>query len=185
MEQNPRIVTSEEEKALYEKLLGGRASDLLLIPADGSSPAALPFNLSNVLDYCTEWCAAGNDCPDGVLPLDCTHFVCHALSKSRVLVNLPEATCTNGVCIRVAELGAAFFYSTSKYSNVTKLASFSDTQRGDFCFIPGFFGLTKLHAMILSDTAGAAGASVYGHTNFRCGEYVDFEGEKCSYYRIS
>ncbi|MGY0780612.1 hypothetical protein ACW7BC_22215 [Azospirillum argentinense] len=184
MEQNARILTDEEEKHFHKKLLGLRATQLLLIPSDGSKPNVLPFSLAKVLSYCAEWCADGNDCSDGMFELDCTHFISHALSKTRVLVNLPETTCTNGVCIRVAELAAAFFNSTRTYSNVKKIASHGDTRRGDFCFIPGFFGLTKLHAMILADAATATGAKVFGHTNSRCGEYIDFEGEKCSYYRV-
>ena len=98
------IVAAGEEKRLYEDLLGSRSGNLLLIPADGSNPAALPFSLERTIGYCAEWCSGGNECPDDMFELDCTHFVCHALSKSRILVNLPEVTCTNGVCVRVAEL---------------------------------------------------------------------------------
>src|SRR5262249_8741439 len=118
-----------EENQLYRDLLGPRAADLLLIPSDGGSPASLPFDSASTLKYYEDWCSSGNDCPDAEFPLDCTHFACHGLLQSKVKVNMPEATCANGLCIRVAELGAAFFNATKKYSNVTKIASHTSTKK--------------------------------------------------------
>lgn len=38
--------------------------------------------------------------------------------------------------------------------------------------------------MLLASQATPAGATVYAHTNNRCGNFVSFEGAACVYYRI-
>lgn len=168
------------------KELGAMATTLYLIPQDGSSPSRLPFNWEKAKEYYSAYCSvgAGNDCPDGEFPLDCTHFVAHGLSKSKIIVNLPTATCTNGVCIRVADLAAAFKNSTARYTNVKRIEDLSNTREGDFCFVVSWFGLSKNHAIVLADRISANGGSVYGHTNNRCGESVDLTDQTLVVYRI-
>jgi hypothetical protein len=101
-----------------------------------------------------------------------------------MFVKLPSADCASGLCIRVNDLAASFATSTGRYSNVKQLTSHGETRAGDFCFIPKWFGLRKEHAMVLAASATPNGAPVYAHTKPHCGEYVDFEGEDCIYYRI-
>ncbi|MDE9451507.1 hypothetical protein J3R80_13620 [Aliiroseovarius sp. Z3] len=145
----------------------------------------LRYDTSKTNAYLTEYCGVkDNDCPDSAFDLDCTHFVCHALNKTGVFVQLPSTSCDSGLCIRVNDLAESFLASTKRYSNVSVVDSHSKTRSGDFCFIPGWFGLSKNHVMVLSDTASSTGAKVYGHTNERCGEFAEFEGEDCIYYRI-
>ncbi len=146
----------------------------------------LPFDWQRAKEYYTSYCAqgSGNDCPDGVFDLDCTHFVCHGLSKTQIIVNLPSVTCTNGVCIRVAELAAAFKNSVNKYSNVSRVSDLTQSREGDFCFVVSWFGLSKDHAMILADTITANGGRVYGHTNYRCRQKVDLSDQTIVVYRI-
>jgi hypothetical protein len=168
------------------KELGANAASLLLIPRDGSSPAKLPFDWSTAKAYYSAYCStgSGNDCPDGSFPLDCTHFVCHGLSKSKIIVNLPTTVCTNGVCIRVAELAAAFKNSTGRYTNVRRIDNLSASREGDFCFVVSWFGLATDHTMILADTISKVGGKVYGHTNERCGQAVDLTDQDILVYRI-
>lgn len=173
-----------EWKVSVDGVLGTLAADLLLIPSDGSSPTKLPFSWSKSKAYYTSYCSAGNDCQDEEFPLDCTHFVCHGLSKSRILVNLPAVTCTNGVCVRVAELAAAFKNSSAKYSNLKRIANLADTREGDFCFVVSWFGLSKDHVMVLAEKMTATGGKVWGHTNSRCAQFVDLTGQSLVIYRI-
>ncbi|MCP3475062.1 hypothetical protein NLM33_32590 [Bradyrhizobium sp. CCGUVB1N3] len=181
------VLTHEEiEQQLSKELGPAAAANLLLVPQDGSDVATLSFDWSKAKEYYSEYCpqGAGNDCPDGEFALDCTHFICHGLSKSKVIVNQPSATCTNGVCVRVAELAAAFKNSVAKYSNVKKIDDLAQTQEGDFCFVVSWFGLSKDHAMALADTISPSGGKVYGHTNARCGQNVDLTGQSLVIYRI-
>lgn len=160
------------------------AADLVLV-ARNPLPGKLRYTWAPVKTYLQAHCKPPtNQCPDDVFALDCTHFVCHALNKAGVFVKLPSADCASGLCVRVNDLAASFSESTSRYSNVKQLGSHSQTREGDFCFIPGWFGLSKEHAMVLADQASPAGAKVYAHTNPHCGENVSFEGEDCAYYRI-
>ncbi|MDH2052719.1 hypothetical protein [Achromobacter marplatensis] len=181
----PAAVDKKLQQVLYQEL-GSAAADFLLIPRDGPSLPRLSFNLPAVMAYCSAYCAqsAGNDCPDGSFPLDCTHFVAHSLSKSKILVNLPTAVCANGVCVRVAELAAAFLNSTGSYTNVKRINELSDSRAGDFCFVVSWFGVAKDHVMILADTISGARGRVYGHTNNRCGELVDLTEQDLVIYRI-
>jgi hypothetical protein len=167
-----------------EAELGARTGTLYLIPRDGTSPARLPFDWPTAKAYYANYCGGGNDCPDGSFDLDCTHFVCHGLSKTKVLVDLPSETCENGVCIRVAELAAAFKNSVGKYSNVKKIANLADTKEGDFCFVVSWFGLSTDHVMVLADKTSASGGKVYGHTNNRCAQHVDLTDQELVVYRI-
>jgi hypothetical protein len=179
-------MTDEEIERVLSNELGALASDLLLIPQDGSNVTKLPFDWAKAKEYYEEYCprGGGNDCPDGEFILDCTHFVSHGLSKSKIIVDRPTETCQNGVCIRVAELAAAFKNSVNKYSNVKKIADIAQTRAGDFCFVVSWFGLSKDHAMVLADKLSASGGKVYGHTNPRCGEMVDLTGVSLVIYRI-
>lgn len=144
----------------------------------------LPFKLARAFDYALVHCRNGNDCPDAAFPLDCTHFLCHCLHAAGVKVSQPGAECASKLCIRANDLAAALYNTVGKYTNVKQIGSHGATRRGDICFIPSWFGLSKVHAMLLAGTATADGAAVYAHTNNRCGELVQFEGAACAYYRI-
>lgn len=144
----------------------------------------LPFKLAKAFDYAVVHCRGGNDCPDGSFELDCTHFLCHCLHAAGVKVSQPGAECARKLCIRANDLAAALHNSVGKYTNVQQIGSHAATKRGDICFIPSWFGLSKVHAMLLAGTATAEGAAVYGHTSNRCSELVQFEGAACAYYRI-
>ncbi|MDX1124781.1 hypothetical protein GOL24_10745 [Sinorhizobium medicae] len=180
------MISESEYSNVLGAELGSLAADLLLIPRDGSDVSRLPFNWAQTKEYYEQYCArnSGNDCPDGEFALDCTHFVGHGLSKSAIIVNLPTVTCANGVCIRVAELAAAFKNSADKYSNVKKISDIAQTREGDFCFVVSWFGLSKDHAMVLAGPLTASGGRVWGHTNPRCAEPVDLTGERLVIYRI-
>ena len=143
----PTIMGERELELALAEQIGPLASDLLLIPRDGAHVTRLSFDWATAKEYYSQYCprGGGNDCPDGEFPLDCTHFVSHGLSKTKIIVNLPSVICTNGVCIQVAELSAAFKNSVGKYSNVKKVADLSDTKEGDFCFVVSWFGLPKDH----------------------------------------
>ena len=183
--ENSAVVDAKLQDFL-SKELGATAAGLLLIPRDGSPPPNLAFDWLAAKAYYAAYCSPGegNDCPDGSFPLDCTHFVAHGLSKSKIIVNLPTATCTNGVCIRVAELAAAFKNSIGRYTNVKRIDNLSASRAGDFCFVVSWFGLATDHAMVLADTISNAGGKVYGHTNERCGQLVDLTGQDILVYRI-
>lgn len=188
-EEHPISIALVDDHELDQTLsreIGPLAADLLLIPQDGSNVNHLAFDWLKAKTYYDEYCpnGGGNDCPDGEYPLDCTHFVSHGLSKSKIIVNLPSVTCTNGVCIRVAELAAAFKNSVAKYNNVKKVVDLSSTREGDFCFVVSWFGLSKDHAMVLADTISASVGKVYGHTNPRCAQPVDLTGQSLVVYRI-
>lgn len=160
-------------------------SDLVLV-ARNPLPDKLRYKFAPVRAYLDEYCGSpDNDCEDGAFPSDCTHFVCHGLNKAGVFVKLPSADCKSGLCIRVAELAASFHASKFKYKNVTQLSSHSETQTGDYCFIPSWFGLTKTHVMVLAEKAAPTGARVWAHTENRCALRVEFEGQDCVYYRIT
>lgn len=182
----PTIMGEREFELALAEQIGPLASDLLLIPRDGAHVTRLSFDWATAKEYYSQYCprGGGNDCPDGEFPLDCTHFVSHGLSKTKIIVNLPSVICTNGVCIQVAELSAAFKNSVVKYSNVKKVADLSGTKEGDFCFVVSWFGLSKDHAMVLADTITSTGGRVYGHTNTRCAEQVDLTGQSLVVYRV-
>jgi hypothetical protein len=148
------------------------------------APGPLPYKSANVFAYAQNFCGGGNDCPDGSFPLDCTHFICHCLAASPVYVTNPSAKCQRGLCIRVNDLATAFANAVGAFTNVKRIGSHAETRRGDFCFIPSWFGLSKEHVMMLAGTADPKGAPVYAHTNNRCGTFVPFEGADCAYYRI-
>jgi hypothetical protein len=173
-----RILTKDGARVLNNANLRSRAS--------GNGPGVLVYKWAPVEAYLIQYCGGDNDCPDGNFPEDCTHFICHALNKADVYVEDRSASCASGVCIRVNDLATAFHDAVTTYSiNVKSIGSHDQTKRGDFCFIPEWFGLRKSHALVLADTATDSGASVYGHTNFRCAEFVAFEGESLKYYRIN
>lgn len=146
--------------------------------------ATLPYSSAKVFAYAQAHCRGGNDCPDGSFDLDCTHFLCHCLAATNVAVTNPSAKCQRGLCIRVNDLAAAFNNAVGQFSNIKRIATHAETRRGDFCFLPGWFGLRKEHAMLLAGTSNGQGASVYAHTNNRCGEFVPFNNEPTAYYRI-
>lgn len=149
-----------------------------------SSATVIPYSSAKVFSYAQNYCGGGNDCPDGSFPLDCTHFLCHSLNATGVSVTNPSTKCQRGLCIRVNDLAAAFNNSVGKFTNLKRLGSHGETRRGDFCFIPSWFGLSKEHGMLLAGSAAPDGAMVYAHTNNRCGTRVNFEGASCVYYRI-
>lgn len=164
---------------------GMQAAVGLVLVARSPLTGRLKFDSSKSNTYLNDYCGVrDNDCPDSAFDLDCTHFVSHSLNKTGIFVQLPSASCQSGLCIRVNDLAESFLASTKKYSNVSVVDTHSKTKSGDYCFIPGWFGLSKNHVMVLSDTAKPTGAKVYGHTNERCGEFVEFDGEDCIYYRI-
>lgn len=180
------VLTDSEFSRRLSAEIGPLAPNLLLIPRDGADVTKLPFDWPSARKYYAEYCrrGGGNDCPDHEFPLDCTHFVAHGLSKSKILVNLPSTTCANGVCIRVTELAAAFKNAAGKYTNVKPITDLSKTKEGDFCFVVSWFGLSKDHVMVLAGPVSAAGGKVWGHTNHRCGEPVDLSGQSLVVYRI-
>lgn len=192
MTQDPRQQAIIESKVLVDDILEYvidaevdrlRSTTLTateLIELAGS----LPYNSSKVFAYAQNYCRGGNDCPDGSFPLDCTHFLCHCLAATGVAVTNPSAKCQRGLCIRVNDLAAAFNNAVGQFSNIKRITSHDQTKRGDFCFIPTWFGLSKEHGMLLAGTASATGAMVYAHTNNRCGQMVSFEGAACVYFRI-
>jgi hypothetical protein len=169
------LIESEEE---YLSSLFLTAHELL------STADTLPYNSSKVFSYAQNYCGGGNDCPNGSFPLDCTHFLCHSLHATGVTVTNPSHKCARGLCTRVNDLAATFNNSVGKFNNVKRLGSHAETRRGDFCFIPSWFGLSKEHGMLLAGPASPDGAMVYAHTNNRCGTRVNFEGASCVYYRI-
>lgn len=183
-QQSAIIIDDNNFVEVLRNELGASVANFLLIPQDGSDVSRLPFNWQSAKSYYSQYCSEGNDCPDGEYPLDCTHFVGHGLSKTKIIVNLPETACANGICIRVAELAAAFKNSTTKYSNVKKINDLAQTKEGDFCFVVSWFGLSKDHALVLADRIGANGGKVYGHTNHRCAQTVDLTGQSLVVYRI-
>ena len=182
----PTILGATELEQILVTAIGPQAANLLLIPRDGSDVTRLPFDWTKVREYYSTYCPpnGGNDCPDGEFDSDCTHFIAHGLSKTKIIVNLPTSMCTNGVCIRVAELAAAFKNSTAKYSNVKKIDDLSKTKEGDFCFVTSWFGLSTDHVMSLADAVSATGGKVWGHTNSRCAAPVDLTGQTLVVYRI-
>lgn len=145
--------------------------------------ATLPYNSAKVFAYLEARCSGGNNCPDGQFPLDCTHFVCHGLAATDVRVTSPTAVCRSGLCIRVNELATAFSNAVGKIENV-KRVSVAEAKRGDFCFIPKWYGLGKDHVMVLAGPCAADGAPVYAHTNNRCGDKAPFTPSDCIFYRI-
>jgi hypothetical protein len=163
-----------------QRLKDARLTAFELAPQAG----ALPYSSAKVFSYAQSWCGGGNDCPDRSFPLDCTHFLCHCLAATGLVVTNPSAKCQKGLCIRVNDLAAAFNNTVGQFSNVKRINSHSDTRRGDFYFIPSWFGLSKEHGMLLASQAAPSGAMVYAHTNNRCGALVSFEGASCVYYRI-
>lgn len=179
-------VLSIDEIEERRREFGMEAAVGLVLVARNPLKGKLKFDSSKSDAYLKEYCSLkDNDCPDSAFDLDCTHFVCHALNKIGVFVQLPSTSCQSGLCIRVNDLAESFLASTKRYSNVSVVDSHSKTKSGDYCFIPGWFGFSKNHVMVLADTAKPTGAKVYGHTNERCGEFVDFDGEDCIYYRIN
>jgi hypothetical protein len=174
-----------DKKTARRLLLNKNLSDELILVARNPMSSSLRYSWSPANKYLAEHCKpATNDCDDNVFDSDCTHFVCHALNKAGVFVKLPSQVCQSGLCIRVNDLAASFAASVEKYSNVMQIESHEDTQEGDFCFIPSWFHLSKDHVMVLSGTATETGASVYAHSNPRCGDNVSFDGQACVYYRI-
>lgn len=182
--RDSKVLTPDEMNAILKSFEVTDTTDLVLV-ARNPVLGKLRYQWAPVKTYLQSHCRPEtNDCPDNVFDEDCTHFICHALNKAGVFVKLPSIDCQSGLCIRVNELAAAFSASTNRYSNVRQLSTHAETREGDYCFVPKWFGLKKEHAMVLADTASSTGARVYGHTNPRCGEFKDFEGEDCTYYRI-
>ncbi|MCK6685958.1 MAG: hypothetical protein L6R30_26480 [Thermoanaerobaculia bacterium] len=149
---------SLESKVLQEDLLStlldleaAHLRSQALTTLDLAVPAAtLPYNSARVLSYAQTYCRTGNDCPDNMFALDCTHFLCHSLAATGVLVTNPSAMCQRKLCIRVNDLAAAFNNSVGRFSNVLRISTHAQTRRGDYCFIPSWFGLSKEHGMLLA-----------------------------------
>lgn len=156
----------------------------LVTTASTLTAGTLPYNSEKVFAYAQKYCSTGNDCPNDMFDLDCTHFMCHCLAATDVVVTNPSAKCARELCIRVNDLAAAFSNAIGEFSNIKRISSHSETRRGDFCFIPSWFGLSKEHVMLLAGTASSTGAEVYAHTINRCGRLIPFEGADCAYYRI-
>jgi hypothetical protein len=185
MSQESTVLTVEEVSTLLAQAESEQQATFFLTTDDLHERApVLPYNSAKVFTYAQSFCSAGNDCPDGSFSLDCTHFLCHALFATGLKVTNPTAKCQRALCIRVNDLATAFNNTVGKFSNVKRVGSHAETRRGDFCFIPSWFGLSKEHGMLLSAQASGTGASVYAHTNNRCGQFVNFEGAACVYYRI-
>lgn len=182
--RSPSKVLTREEMAEFLELRAKLVSDLKLVSRVAAPSNKLGFEYAKAKDYRINYCQADNKCPDSELDLDCTHFACHGLNSGGVFINDPTATCSSGLGIRVNDLAESFHNSVGKYSNVTQISSHSATREGDFCFIPGWFGLKKSHVMVLSETATSTGSKVWAHTNNRCANFVSYEGESCAYYRI-
>lgn len=183
-----KMADEDELERVLEKELGPAATDLFLVPTSGSPGSSLPYDQDAAWKYYSDYCSHGNECTsggDGEFQLDCTHFVCHGLHKGNIKVNSPEAVCDTDLCIRVAELAAAFKNSVGRYTNVTRVPSFSQTKRGDFCFIVSWFGYSKDHAMVAGATVGENGGRVWGHTSHRCDTNTSWAGQTLIFYRIS
>ena len=118
---SPASVITGDLIALLNDPAPERLRALLLEPVNPVAPTAvLPFNSAAAFSYASEYCSAGNDCPDGTFDLDCTHFLCHCLKAGGVKVSKPEASCSSSLCIRVNDLAAALANTVGKYSNVTQ-----------------------------------------------------------------
>ena len=185
MAQESRVLSTEDVVGLLQQVEAEQLARYTLTTDDLAERAdVLPYNSAKVFGYAQNFCGGGNDCPDGSFALDCTHFLCHSLFATGLKVTNPTAKCQRGLCIRVNDLAAAFNNTVGKFSNVKRIGSHAETRKGDFCFIPSWFGLSKEHGMLLAAQASGTGASVYAHTNNRCGHVVNFEGAACVYYRI-
>lgn len=147
---------------------------------------SLPYQSAKVFAYATTHCRGGNDCPDGSFNLDCTHFICHCLAATEVVVTNPSAACRKGLCIRAQDFAAAFHNVVTQgtFENVKLIPNFQQARRGDFCIVTSWFGLSKDHVMLLAETPQANGGGVYGHTSNRCGERAEFPASDCKFYRI-
>jgi hypothetical protein len=184
MKRKSKVLNARETRDLFTKLKILDEQNLILVSRGGADDR-LNYDWALSKQYLMSNCSPEtNNCPDNVFDEDCTHFVSHAMNHGNVFVRLPTAECQSGLCIRVNDLAASFHASASKYPNVHQLTSHADTQEGDFCFIPGWFGLKKTHAMVLAGPASESGAPVWAHTNAHCGDAADFEGQDCIYYRI-
>lgn len=175
-----RVLNEEEARAAF----GMRAEFAENLILEGNGSTSLSYREALAIAYWSSYCVGGNDCPEGEYDNDCTHFCCHGLKAGGVRIKQPTADCPSDLGVRVNDLAESFANSVPKYANVVQLARHEDTKRGDFCFIPGWFGLKKEHVMVLASTATFAGARVWAHTSHRCSDYVEFEGEDCVYYRI-
>lgn len=183
MTKESKVLNEAEAEAAFRSPKN-LVAELVLVNSVGGQPRRLSYDQAEALKYWDTFCAGGNDCPNNSYPLDCTHFCCHGLAKGDVKIKQPSHTCDSYLGTRVNDLAASFYNSLSAYDNVKQIQSHAATKKGDFCFIPGWFGLSKDHVMILNGTAVATGAPVWGHTSNRCGTFVNFEGEDCVYYRI-
>ena len=153
--KDSRVITRDILQELIETE-AQRLKDVTLTAFEIAPTAGtLPYNSGKVFGYAQSWCGGGNNCPDGSFPLDCTHFICHCLQATEVYVTAPSAMCQKGLCIRVNDLAAAFNKAVNQYTNVKRIARHSDTRRGDFCFIPSWFPLSKEHAMLLRTCSSA------------------------------
>lgn len=184
MHNESRVLSVVEAEKVFRPVDVAADEGLILVARD-PIPGRLRFAPRRFMEYLKQHCRPPtNDCADNVFLLDCTHFVCHALSRGGVFVKLPSVSCASAMCVRVNELAASFAAAVPAYGNVKHIGSHAETQSGDFCFIPKWFGLSKEHAMVLASTATPLGAKVFAHTNARCGDQVEFEGAECVYYRI-
>lgn len=179
-----RVLSFEEMREVLNKFGKPRLDPTLV--ARRPLPGKLRYSSAPVQTYLEQFCdVQGNDCPDGYFEKDCTHFMCHALNQGEVLVQQPSATCSLNLCIRVEDLAASFHNSVGRYSNVKQITSHSNTRAGDFCFLVDLdWWPDKDHAMVLAGKATSTGASVFGHSNERCGTRVPFNGMAAAYYRI-
>lgn len=173
------------EREFGPKTITEKSNTLLVSRAEAPS-GQLGFSWYAVEKYLSANCdPARNDCPDGVLMTDCTHFIAHALNKTGVFVKIPKVECASGLCVNAREMATAFQNAAGRYSNVTLVSSYEDTRKGDFVFLPRLWGLDYYHAMVLAAPAKKTTTRHWSHSYPRCGnediEYIDDR----VFYRIS
>ncbi len=154
-----------------------------------NNPRILTYKWSLAKSYLSQYCQNGNNCVDGQLPADCTHFVCHALNHAGCRVDLPAVMCGGGLCVNARELYSSLKNSCDRYDNVNKI-DLADTREGDIAVIPTKFGFDANHVFVLSKPAKKDGGYWWGHTFNRCGntfllwDDVSTTSDELEFFRI-
>ena len=171
-------------------------SNLLLVPIEQSFQIEggfieqkripiLPYNAQAAMNYASEYCNKNTNLCCQFYSSDCAHFMAHCLAAGGVTMKGSSgATCPQGLCIRAAELAAAFENASQVYKNVNRIDSYSDGQKGDYGFLNNF--VRDSHAFMLNGMPTFNSGPVYAHTTNHCGDEMDtiriFFGK---YFRIT